>query len=177
MVHTSGILLSLVTLCALASVSCVESGFPSLDEQLDKLGVPRDLVVTVNAQTRATVHLNDGQPELVIFEPYRFGGWEPHAWPPDKATVAGGQVGHGASIGTSTDSGFEHGFQYLFGAGQGPLSRVALTNREARSKVVDPEIGGWVIVFPETLALNDIEWDLIGADGVVLYSGRGLNGR
>ena len=169
--------LLLIALCAAAAGSCIDSGFPPLEEQLDRLKVPREQVLTVNDETRATVHLKDGQPELVIFTPYAFGGWEPHPFDADKATVGGGRIGSGSSVGPRTGSGIGPGFRYIFGASQGPLSEVRVSTEGARSQIVNPDIGGWVIVFPDRYKLADIDWDLIGPDGGVLYSGRGLDPR
>jgi len=161
-----GIGLAMLMMAMTGLAACVDRAAPPLEVQIQSLGAPIESMLTVNEDTKATVHLRDGKPELVIFRPFAFGGWEPHAFPADVPTVNGGAFGNGASTGP----GSAPTYVYVFGAGQGPLSAVRIAAAEATSKIVNPEINGWVIVYPDGTDFRQTGWELVGLDGKVLFS-------
>jgi len=167
----------LIVLISTMVASGCDPGLPSAEDQMRRMGVPLNAVMEVNEETKVTLWLHDGKPEFVIFNPYPFGGWEPHPWLADLPTVGGGEMGGQAySLGPAHEAtgglpaGFDPGFCYLFGAGQGPIKEVHVSSPDARWQIVNPSIGGWVIVVSETVGLNDLELQLIGPDDEVVFS-------
>lgn len=132
----------------------------------------------VNEETLVTVRMQGGVAELLIFTPNRFGGDEFTAWPAEPSTSAGGQIGNGYSLkpedDTRTDR--EPGICYVFGAAQGAVDDIVVDDPAARGQVVNPEIGGWVIVMPESEATTELDWQLVASAGDEIYSGRGFPG-
>ena len=167
----------LITVTMLALAAC-DPGMPTADEQMRSMGLPVESAMQVNEETVATVRMNAGSAELLIFTPDRFGGDELHTWPAEPSTSAGGQIGNGYSLvpedDTRTDR--EPGICYVFGAAQGAVDDIVADDPTARGQVVNPEIGGWVIVMPESGATTELEWQLIASAGDVIYSGRGFPG-
>lgn len=160
---------------AAAVSACVDNGPPSMEQQLRDQGLPLDMVMSVDQETEVMVRLNDGRPELMIFTPHRFGGSEMKPWPADRPTVNGGEVGDARSPRESNDEQRVDGlgWEYLFGAGQGWVGDVVVDEPEARAQVVNPDIGGWVIVVPETVEIKSLRWKLMGADGRTLFQATG----
>jgi hypothetical protein len=89
------------------------------------LGLPLDILWTMDDETQVTVHLADGVPELLILVPDPFGGSQLGTIPAKRPTVNCGMVG---------DTGNGTG-RFLFRAGQGPISRVGTCTRPTRSGV------------------------------------------
>ena len=163
---------------ALALASC-DHGTPPAAEQMSSMGLPAESALQVNEETVVTVRMAGEAPELLIFTPNRFGGDEMYAWPAASGAPGGLQVGNGFSLGIYNEDRDEYdpGFCYVFGAGQGPIEDVTVDDPAARSQVVNPEIGGWVIVMSEDEGVGELNWQLIGSAGDVIHDGRGFPGR
>jgi len=133
-----------------------------------------DALLNVNAETRVTLHMN-ADPELLIFVPGHFGGWEPHATLGERPTVDGGKMGDSYSLGPWNDEQrqYDPGYCYLFGANQGPIKKISVGTSEAKWQIVNPAIGGWVIVVPESVGTEALEWQLIGPDGASVFEHAG----
>jgi hypothetical protein len=131
-------------------------------------------LVAVDDQTQVTVRSTAGVPELLIFTPYSFGGSYLGIWPAERPTVNGGMVGDANSQGRVTGSSRGLGYRYLFGAGQGPVARVEVDEHEARARLVNPAIDGWVSVVPETIGASVLLWRLIGPDETVIFESVGI---
>jgi hypothetical protein len=143
----------------------VGTGMPSFGMQIDE-------------STRAFVQLRDGEPELQIFTPNAFGGAQLATSRADHPTIGDGFAG------TATTGGY----RFLFGAGQGELrSDRGIQVREpptgdpgiteARAELVNGRGWGWVIVVPDTVAIDDLEWQLVDPEGTVLFEATGLEGQ
>lgn len=164
-------------LLALALVAC-DPGTPPAAEQMASLGVPVDSAMQVNEETVVIVRLASGLPELLIYTPNRFGGDEVSAWPADDGTIGDGAYGSGTSLPPFDEERDEYPFFYcyLFGAGQGPIEDIVLSNPAARWQITNPEIDGWVVVMSDEEDVKALEWQLVGADGGVIHAGRGFSG-
>jgi hypothetical protein len=141
--------------------ACIDRGPPSTEEQMRSMGLPLDILVTIDERSEVTIRSNDGTPELLFFTADVFGGSRLGVVPAERPTTNGGMVG-------------DAGTEYLFGAGQGPIARVETDESEARVELVNPDIDGWLIVVPETVGTAALPWRLIGPDGVALYASVGI---
>ena len=152
-------------------VAACDRGSPSTEQQLRDAGLPLDTLMTVDEHTQAMVRLSDGAPEMMIFTPDRFGGSIVGRLPADHASANGGQTGRAWSLGAFSDTTrtYGPGWDLLFGAGQGPIEQVVVDEQDARAQIVNPGIGGWVIVVPDTVEIESLSWRLVGADGAVVY--------
>ena len=126
------------------------------------LGLP--IGFAVDDATGAVVAMRDGVPELRLFAPNRFGGISMTTYPAETPTIGAGRVG------TATTGGY----RYVFGGGQGAIGPVMLTRpAEARSTGRAGDDGTWLVVAPETVALDRIEWWLDDPEGDVALTGVG----
>lgn len=143
------------------------------------LDLPAESALQVNEETTVTVRMAKGSPELLIYTPFSFGGDDAEAWPAEAVAGSGGRVGNGFSLGIYDDENSARGpgFCYVFGAGQGPISEIAIDDPAARWQIVNDEIDGWVIVMSEDAELGELDWQLIGPGGDVVHSGRGFPGQ
>jgi hypothetical protein len=89
--------------------------------------------------------------------------------PADTPTLNGGLVG------TVTSKGY----RYLFGAGQGPLrwDGVRIRGPNARADYANARGWGWVIVAPDSVAIEELEWSLTSPDGTRFWEAAGLEPR
>ena len=140
--------------------ACIDRGPPSTEDQMRSMGLPLDILVTIDERTEVTIRVNDGRPELLFFTADVFGGSRLGIVPAERPTINGGMVG-------------DAGAQYLFGAGQGPITRVETDEPEARVELVNPDIDGWLIVVPETVGTGALAWRLIGPEGAAVYASVG----
>jgi hypothetical protein len=165
------------SLLALVLVAC-DPGYPPAAEQMANLGLPVDSAMQVDEETVVIVRLASGTPELLIYTPNPFGGDEVKAWPADDGTIGDGAIGTGTSLPPFDEQRREYPFFYcyLFGAGQGPIGDILLSNPAARWQITNPEIDGWVVVMSNDEDVKAFEWDLIGADGRIIHAGRGFPG-
>jgi hypothetical protein len=146
---------------------------------MSDLGLPVASALRVDEDTLVTVRMVSGVPELLIYTPFSFGGDEVHQWPAESGTINDrGAFGRGISLGpfNATRREYEFFYCYLFGAGQGPIRDIRLSDPAARWKLTNPEIDGWVIVIPNDEDFMELEWVLIGGDGGVIHSGIGFPG-
>ena len=166
---------------ALVPTACIDRGPPSAEDQMRDLGLPFDNLLELDEEVHVTVRLNEGVPELLIFQADSFGGDRLGINPATEQTVNGGMVGDANSRGPRLDGiDGKHGLlrRYLFGAGQGPISSVEVDEPEAQVELVNPEVDGWVIIVPETVGVATLPWRLIGDDGTVIFEsvGTGMPG-
>lgn len=168
--------MTLSVLLGLSAVACVDQGPPSTEEQMGTLGLPLDSLMDVDDTTQVAINIQDGKPVLLIFTPHRFGGSDRKEWIGERPSVNGGLMGDARSSTELDDQGVVR-YEYLFGAGQGPIESVVVTNPAARAEVVNPETGAWVIVVPATVGVEGLEWDLVGPENEVVYSGIGWDPR
>ncbi len=118
----------------------------------------------VDDATGAVVAMRDGAPELRLYAPNRFGGISLSTYPAETPTIGNGRVG------TATAGGY----RYVFGGGQGAIGPVMLTRpAEARSTGRAGDDGTWLVVTPETVALDRIEWWPDDPEGDVALTGVG----
>lgn len=168
--------ITLAVLLGASSAACIDRGPPSTEEQLESLGLPLDSLMDVDEATQVTVHVQDGKPVLLIFTPQPFGGSDRKEWVAERPSVNGGLMGDARSSADVDGQGVVR-YEYLFGAGQGPIDRVEVTDLSARAEVVNPETGAWVIVVPAHVGVEGLEWDLIGLENQMVYSGIGWDPR
>jgi hypothetical protein len=143
------------------------------------LGLPVDSAMRVDDDTTVTVHMTSSGPELLIYTPYRFGGDQATAWLADDAHIGeSGSIGSGTSLGPFNDARREYEFFYcyVFGAGQGPVRDIVLSDSEARWQLTKPEINGWVIVLTDEADVSALEWEIVGIEDTTLHAGRGFPG-
>lgn len=171
-----GLTLALGLLLGLSPVACTDQGPPSTEEQMGTLGLPLDSLMDVDDDTQVTVNIQDGKPVLLVFTPHRFGGSDRKEWVGERPSVNGGLMGDARSSTELDDQGVVR-YEYLFGAGQGQLDMVMVDNPEARAQVVNPETGAWVIVVPDIVGVEGLEWDLVGPENEVIFSGIGWDPR
>jgi hypothetical protein len=120
----------------------------------------------VDDATGAVVGLRDGEPELRLYASNRFGGISLSTYPAEVRTIGDGTVG------TVTAGGY----RYVFGGGQGPIGPVILTRpADARSTGRAGDDGTWLVVAPEIVALDRIEWWLDDPEGDVALTGVGTH--
>ena len=168
------LLAAAVIAVGLVVTGCREHSEPSTEQQMRDLGLPLDILATIDPRTQVTVRSTDGVRELLIFSYYHFGGTELGIIPATRPTVNGGMVGDASSLGMPAGRGIEPAHQVLFGAGQGPLTRVETDEPEAWTELVNPDVDGWLITVPETVGADYISWRLIGNDGALLYESAGI---
>ena len=162
-----------VVALAMAAAGCIDRGPPSTEDQMRSMGLPLDSLVTVDDETQVTVRTEDGTPELLIFVADVFGGSDLGINPAKQQTINGGMVGDAISPGPHIDGKVGPAHQYLFGAGQSPLSRVETDEPGAMVELVNRDVNGWLIEVPGALGLGALPWRLVGADETVLYESVG----
>ncbi len=132
------------------------------------LGLP-DAGLQVDEDTWALVEIAEGTAELLVYTTNPYGGADLRVTPADRTTIDGGQIGTAVSP----------GYRYLFGAGQGPPEHVwdiTVDDQAAKARVYNRAIRGWMIAVPDTVAIENLAWQLLDQDKSVVYRGVGLEG-
>jgi hypothetical protein len=169
---TTAVTVAIAVVIGLAA--CDLGRAPSIEDQMHSLGLPLDILMTVDEATQVTVRSKDGVPELLIFVTQTLGSSRPGINPAKRPTVNGGMVGDAISPGPHIEGKLGPAHLYLFGAGQGPITRVEVDEPVARAELVNPDVDGWVIVMPETVGVGTLGWSLIGPDGQPVFESVGI---
>ena len=108
--------------------------------------------------------------ELVTMVANGRGGWEVGTAASDAQTVDGGLVG---MVSFEGDTGMNWNM-FVFGTGPTNVASVRMLERQGRAELLDPATHAWVIALRHYLPIDSMRWQLVDADGDVIYNARGL---